>query len=231
MGQVMPMSWRFAEIGNCLTSKLIYFPCTIQAQQTETRLLSNLCRLKLHGMFLKDSKAAIEEQERLAIVSLCCVDLGNIQFFSRYRNFLSLVTGKGCAGLFVQGYRLAEPAHGSKCNSFVTSRAGDIELDSFAMLNVCFDGTIEEPQCLLILAQFVVGNRSIDINLPRAQVFTIAPENFTCGCGIAYSFTCAVQLQTGADTPNTCACPANFITNIQKFCPGCVQKQQGRPGT
>lgn len=101
MCQAIPVSRRLTEIGDGLTSKLIGFTCTIETQQAKTRLLGNLCRLIVQAVTLKDGTTAIEEQQSLAEVPLCCVNLGDVQFLSRYGDLLPLLAGEGGAGLFV----------------------------------------------------------------------------------------------------------------------------------
>ncbi len=95
------MSQRLTEIDNRLTSKFIGFTRTIETQQAMTCLLGNLCLLIVQAVTVKNGTTAIEEQQGLAVVPLRSVNLGDVQFLSRYGDLLPLLAGKGGAGLFV----------------------------------------------------------------------------------------------------------------------------------
>src|SRR6266566_3734688 len=183
MSQVMPMSWRLTKVANRLSCQLIRFLDSIQTQQTKACLLGHLRRLELHVVTLKDSTAPIEEEQCLTIMPLSRINQSDVQCLPSYRNLLSLVPGKRVTGLLMQSDRFTKSAHSCKSNGLVRLRTGYIEIYPFALYSIGFNSTIKESQCLIILPRFVVYDGSIHINLPCAQVLSIAYKDFVCCSG------------------------------------------------
>src|SRR5438876_11344018 len=133
MGQVMPVSRRLTEVANRLFCQLIRFLYSIQTQQTQACLLGHFRRLELHVVTLKERAAAIEEEQRLTIMPLSCINQCDVQFLPRYRNLLSLVIGKSGTSLFMQSYRFTKSTHSRKGYGFVGLSTGYIEFNPFAL--------------------------------------------------------------------------------------------------
>src|SRR5205085_9467960 len=92
--QVMTLSLEVTEKADGLTGKLIRLAGAVQTQQAQTGLLGNFCRLEMHVMLLKDGAAARKEQQCLAVVALCGINLGDVEFLTCYGDLLLLMGGK-----------------------------------------------------------------------------------------------------------------------------------------
>src|SRR6266849_2882556 len=181
----MPVSGRLTEVADRLSRQLISFLYSIQTQQTMAGLLGHFRCLELHRSMLKDRATSIEEEQRLTKMPLSCINQCDVQFLPGYGNLLSLVVGKSGTSLLMQSYSFTKSAHSRKGYGLVGLSTGYVEFNPFALYSIGFNGTIKESQRLIILARFVVDDCSIYINLPGAQMLSIAYKDFTCCRGIA----------------------------------------------
>src|SRR5437763_15947117 len=101
-------------------------------------------------VLLKDGTAARKEQQCLAVVPLCCINLGNVEFLTCDRYLLLLICGKGSTGLLMQRYGLAELSLRSQGNGLIGTSTGDMQINSFTLQRVAFYSTIKQTQRLLI---------------------------------------------------------------------------------
>src|SRR5579885_593384 len=154
------------------------------------------------------------------------INLGDVYFFSRYRDFVAPVPGKSGTRLLMQCYGFAKSPHRRECNSLIAARAGDMEINAFPLACVCFNCAVEETQSLVVLTQLVIDERCIDINLPGPQQLPMTYKDFAGGSCVAQRLGRAIQAQAGADTPNTSSRPAHLIADCEKFLSGSIQKWQ-----
>jgi hypothetical protein len=111
-------------------------------------------------------------------MTLSSVNFGDVQFLTGHGDFLFAIGSKGGAGLFVQSDCLTEFALCCQGDGFVATRAGNMEFNASAFLRVGLNGPVKEAQRLVILAEFIIDNGSIDIDLPGTPQFVMAYENF-----------------------------------------------------
>src|SRR5579875_1025089 len=89
-----------------------------------------------------------------------------------------------------------------------------------------FNSAIKQAQSLIVLPQFIVNDRSIDIYLARAPELTMPNEDVARRLCIAQRLGGTIQTQAGADTPNARACPTHLIMQLQKLFTSSIQKRQ-----
>ena len=123
----------FAKIGDSLSGEFIGLVSAIETQQAAAHLLRHFSGLKIHGMAAENVAAAVEEEQRLAVVSLGSVNLRDIEFLTRDRNFLATMPDKGGASLFMQGNRFTETPQGSKGNGFIATRTRNMQINAVAL--------------------------------------------------------------------------------------------------
>src|SRR5947209_8536876 len=138
------MPLRLAEKFDRFISELICFAGAVQTQQAQTCSLGNFGCLELHIVLLKDGTAARKEQQCPAVMSLCCINLGNVEFLTCDRYLLLLIGGKGSAGLLMQRYGLAELSLRSQGNGLIGTSTGDMQINTFTLQRIAFYSTVKQ---------------------------------------------------------------------------------------